>query len=224
MKISIADAYLAGYMHKQADLDSEQWSLANPLNALAATPAMLIGAMTPTRTKEEQANRDKDFWKNILIPGWSSYNIAKRMGRSANSREGQELMAGSAFTTNDALNYDRPADSWGSVDKALSSLFKSKSGKEPSAADIAALKKILRERQKKTMDPLFSTKAVGTGLGLGLGTGLAGSATLAPHIAVGMEGRSMKKAQEWAAKNPDEASKLSKMVRKLSGNYKYNQE
>lgn len=211
-------------LQKQADLDSEQWSLLNPLNAVAATPAMLVGAMTPTRTKEEQKNRDADFWKNILIPGWSSYNIAKRVGRQLNSREANELLSSSMTSTSDVQDYDRGPDSWGSIDSALVALFKKRSGKEPSRKDIEALKTILKKRKEKTLDPYHSTKSLGTALGLGLGGGLAGGLLYAPHVVGGMEGRALKKTQEWAEKNPGEANKLRKLVRKLSGDYKYNQE
>ena len=47
-------------------------SAAGLLGGLAAAP------FTGRRTKEEQLERDKDFWKNLLIPGWGLYNMMKR--------------------------------------------------------------------------------------------------------------------------------------------------
>lgn len=67
---------------KQAGIRSESWGLLNPIAAITSTPGALVGAMTPTRTAKEQELADKDKWKNILIPGYAGYNMAKRVGTS----------------------------------------------------------------------------------------------------------------------------------------------
>jgi hypothetical protein len=67
---------------KQAGIRSESWGMMNPIAGLTAIPGALVGAMTPTRTAKEQELADEDKWKNILIPGYAGYNMAKRVGTS----------------------------------------------------------------------------------------------------------------------------------------------
>jgi hypothetical protein len=56
-------------------------TLLNPVANVGTPIGLLAAALTKKRTDAEQAEAEKETWKNALIPGRSAYNIAKRIGR-----------------------------------------------------------------------------------------------------------------------------------------------
>jgi hypothetical protein len=83
--ISEADAMkLAGLKTEMAG------SLLNPLSGIGSVVGGIAAAATKTRTDEEQDKAHKESWKNMLIPGRSTYNAFKRMGHSAKGSKDRE--------------------------------------------------------------------------------------------------------------------------------------
>ena len=78
---------LGQHFKKEAGWKSEYAALLNPLNLVGNYPGSAAAAFTKTRTRREQAEADKETWKNILIPGRSGYNMYKRLGHSLRGPE-----------------------------------------------------------------------------------------------------------------------------------------
>ena len=85
------DSSLSGVLSqpfkKEAGWKSEVAGYANPVNWPGIPVAAVAAALTKTRTLREQAEADKETWKNILLPGRQQYNIYKREGHSARGPE-----------------------------------------------------------------------------------------------------------------------------------------
>ena len=86
------DEEIAGRGEKAAGVGSELAGGLNPLNWYGLGPAIGAGVagLTPTRTARQQAVGNQDFWKNLLIPGYSTYSGLKRVGHTAWSPEMQQ--------------------------------------------------------------------------------------------------------------------------------------
>jgi hypothetical protein len=78
---------------KAAGWASELVGAMNPINGLAAIPAGIAAAVTPTRTLDEQAAADEEMLSNIFIPGRNYYNMWKRTGAASRSPEMLKMIA-----------------------------------------------------------------------------------------------------------------------------------
>ena len=78
---------LGQHFKKEAGWKSELAGYANPVNWPGIPVAAVAAALTKTRTLREQAEADKETWKNILIPGRAGYNVSKRFGHAIRGPE-----------------------------------------------------------------------------------------------------------------------------------------
>lgn len=80
---------------KKANIASEViGGLVNPFNVAGANALGGIAALlTPTRTTEQQSKANKNLFKNVLVPGVSSYNLWKRLGYTLHNPDARNYNA-----------------------------------------------------------------------------------------------------------------------------------